>query len=113
MEFHFCLAHAPRQLPWVGTVPTSRNQHPSFGGAHPGAVLVAGRDKGLYEEGCALGCLPCADGALVTHLVYLGWSSDGQVCSARRTQEVLDNPAHFWLLAKLEQRQQKGSNSYS
>ena len=77
MEFHFCLAHAPRQLPWVGTVPTSRDQHPSFGGAHPGAVLVAGRDKGLYEEGCALGCLPCADGALVTHLVYLGWSSDG------------------------------------
>ena len=67
----------------------------------------------LYEKGCALCCLPCTDGALVTDLVYLGWSSDGQICSARRTQEVLDNTAHFWLLAKLEQRQQKGSNSYS
>ena len=47
MEFHFCLARAPRQLPWVGTVPISRDQHPSFGGAHPGAVLVSRRDKGL------------------------------------------------------------------
>ena len=47
MEFHFCPARAPRQLPWVGNVPTSRDERPSFGGAHPGAVLLAGRDEGL------------------------------------------------------------------